>query len=274
MVQDTSLIKEKIVSIFERRGPLLPVHIAKEIGLSILFTSAFLSELLSENKIKMSNMRVGNSPIYFISNQENMLENFSEHLKSKEKEAFLLIKEKKFLKDSEQEPAIRVALRAIKDFAIPFRENEEIYWRYFNVLEIDFEESKIKKTEKASKLNLEEKEKIKPKKKIIRKQISQKKNERFFEKIKKFLSEKSIEILEIEGFSKNDIILRIKENGSEKLLIAYNKKRITETDLIKAHKKSLNLNLQYVILSLGDLPKKLEEFLKAIKNLSRIEKIV
>ena len=144
MVQDTSEIKEKIILVFKKRGPSLPVHVAKETGLNILFASAFLSELLNEKKIKISNMRVGNSPIYFVSGQEIMLEKFSEYLKSKEKEAFLLLRQKKFLKDSEQEPAIRVALRAIKDFALPFKKNEEIYWRYFIVPEMELKELKIK----------------------------------------------------------------------------------------------------------------------------------
>ena len=93
--QDTSKIKEKIIFTLRRRGPCLPVHIANEIQTSILFASAFLSELVSEKKIKMSYMKVGSSPIYFIPGQERHLERFSEHLKSKEKEAFLLLRERK-----------------------------------------------------------------------------------------------------------------------------------------------------------------------------------
>ena len=50
VTQDTSEIKAKIMSVFEKKGPCLPVHIAKETGLSILFASAFLSELLTEKK--------------------------------------------------------------------------------------------------------------------------------------------------------------------------------------------------------------------------------
>ncbi|MEJ2267485.1 MAG: hypothetical protein P8X70_00190 [Nanoarchaeota archaeon] len=129
--QDTSQIKNKIILTLQRRGPSLPVHIARETGLSMLFASAFLSELLSEGKIKISNMKVGNSPIYFINGQEPSLEKFSHHLKSKEKEAFSKLKEKKILKDKKQEPAIRVALRTIKDFAIPFEKDREIFWKYF-----------------------------------------------------------------------------------------------------------------------------------------------
>ena len=83
-------------------------------------------------------MRVGNSPIYFIQGQEHQLEKFSVYLKSKEKEAFILLQEKKFLKDSEQTPAIRVALRQIKDFAFPFKRNNEIIWRYLTSKESEF----------------------------------------------------------------------------------------------------------------------------------------
>ena len=86
-IQDTSDIKKKIIFIFKQRGPSLPVHIARGTGLSMLFASAFLSELLSERKIKMSHMKVGNSPIYFLPGQETYLENFAHHLNNKEKEA-------------------------------------------------------------------------------------------------------------------------------------------------------------------------------------------
>jgi len=133
IMQQTNQIKDKIVEFLKRKGPSLPVHIAKEINTSILFTSAFLSELLSEKRITLSNMKIGNSPVYYIKGQESLLENYSDYLKNKEKEAFLLIKEKKFLKDSEQAPAIRVALREIKDFAIQFRfqNSQELMWRYY-----------------------------------------------------------------------------------------------------------------------------------------------
>ncbi len=140
-------IKERIISLIRLKGPSLPVHVAKETGLSILFASAFLSELLYEKKISISNIKVGNSPLYFISGQEPQLERFAQYLKSKEKDAFFLIKERKFLKDEEEEPAIRVALRGIKDFAIPFKRGEEIYWRYFTVPETDFHKEEKPKEE-------------------------------------------------------------------------------------------------------------------------------
>jgi len=133
--QNAQEIKEKIVLILRRRGPSLPVHVAKETELTMLFASAFLSELYADKRIKISNMKVGGSPLYYLPGQEPMLERFSNYLNNKEKEAFEMIYQKRILNDSEQQPAIRVALRAIRDFAIPFKNDEQIYWRYLTVLE-------------------------------------------------------------------------------------------------------------------------------------------
>jgi hypothetical protein len=278
VIQETSQIKERILSFLKRNGPSLPVHVAKEMNLSILFASAFLSELLSEKKIKISNIRVGSSPVYLISGQEFLLERFSEHLKSKEKEAFLLIQKEKVLKDDEQEPAIKVALRQIRDYALPFKnEKGEVYWRYFKTKESDFKEEKeireeeIKKIEEKVDLNIFDKEKEKKEIKKKTKRIPQKRNDKFFNRVKDYLSEKSIETLNIESFSKNDLFLRIRKDGKEKLLVALNKKRISEIDILKANKKAVELNLEYVLLSLGEPLKRLKNLIEAIKRLSDIE---
>jgi hypothetical protein len=280
--QDTSKIKENIIEFLNSKGPSLPVHISQAVGLNSLFTSAFLSELFSEKRLKMSNLRVGSSPVYFLSNQEQDLEKFSNHLKSKEKEAFLRIKEKRVLIDSEQEPAIRVALRAIKDFAIPFEKNGELFWRYFlSSEEIEPEKKSLEKLETIP-LNSEEIEQtiqiIKPKKKIKTKQVKKtgkpkKGNDKFLARVKEFLSKENIDIIDIENFSKERIVLKVKTTEGERAFIAYNKRKIEEKDFINANKKAEELGLKYIILSLGEPSKKVKEMIDAMKNLSGIEKI-
>lgn len=294
--QDTAPLKERIVSFVRFRGPSLPVHIAQNIGQSLLFTSAFLSELLSEKRLKASNMRVGSSPLYFISGQEEKLENFSSHLKSKEKDAFILLKQKRFLKDKSQEPAIRVALREIKDFAIPFQKDDEIYFRYFTIPETELSAEKkvelpkpkeeVPKKEEEPKKEIEifddkkMEEKVEPqrekkvvKKKSVRKKTAQKTNEKFFNTVKEYLASKQIDILDIVGFSKTDLILKIGENGEEKILVAYSKKSIREEDIVKAHKKAEEFGLKFVVLSSGEPLKKLSSLISAIKNLDEIKKL-
>ncbi len=138
-VQKVVQTKDRIMETIKIKGPTYPAQIARQAGLSPLFTAAFLSELVKERKLKLSNMKVGSSPIYFIPGQENQLENFTEYLNHKEKEAFQKIKEEEMLQDEEQEPAIRVALRKIKDFAIPVQVRidgeTKLFWRYFQFQE-------------------------------------------------------------------------------------------------------------------------------------------
>jgi len=128
-------VHTKIIDTIKRRGPSLPIQIAKDISLSSLFVSAFLSELVDDKRVKVSSLKVGGSPLYFLEGQEEQLEKFYKFLHPKEAEAFLLLKSNKLLKEASQEPAIRVALRAIKDFSYGFKLGEDIYWRYLLVPE-------------------------------------------------------------------------------------------------------------------------------------------
>lgn len=291
IMADATKMKEEIIYKLKINGPSLPVHIAKWIGSSILFTSAFLSELLSEKKLKMSNMRIGSSPLYFTEGQEYMLERFSEHLKSKEKEAFQLLQEKKFLQDLRQLPAIRVALREIKDFAIPFKRNDELMWRFFTVPEADFvpevkvapileivkiekpiEKIEVKELEVVKEIKETKRPKVVKKTKAKAKKFSSKTDDKFLTKVKDFLSKNSIDIVNIEGVKKDELMLRVRNNGNEQLLVAYKKKRISDKDIIKAARKASGFDLSYSILSMGDLPKKISDLRDALKSIEDIRK--
>ena len=127
--------KEHILTIIKNSGPSFPARIARETSIAPLFVSAFLAELVSEKRLKISDLKVGSSPLYYLLGQEEQLENFIEHLNPKQREAFNLIKNSEILEDEKQVPAIRVALRSIKDFAFPIKarlNNEvKVFWRYF-----------------------------------------------------------------------------------------------------------------------------------------------
>jgi len=131
--QDHERAKQRMIEFLQRTGPSLPIHVAKAIGVNVLFSSAFLSELMAKKQVLTSNMRIGSSPLYFLPGQESQLEKFSSHLNTRELEAFNLLKEKGVLEDHQLEPVVRVALRAISDFAFPLKYNEKLYWRYFSL---------------------------------------------------------------------------------------------------------------------------------------------
>lgn len=172
-------VKSKILDFLNIHGPSLPVQVSRHMQMNTLFASAFLSELSSEGLVKISDMKVGGSPLYYTPHKTNMLENFSKYLNSKEREAFNLLKENKILRDETQHPAIRVALRDLKDFAIPFKKDDKIYWRYFTSDEKDIPETQIEKEETKEKndkepikeMTEEEKPTFEPEKTLIQKEV-------------------------------------------------------------------------------------------------------
>jgi hypothetical protein len=167
--------QDRIIDILKTKGPSLPIQISKMMQINSIFASAFLSELLNDKRIRVSNLKVGGSPLYYLEGQEKELEGFHKFLHPKEVEAFLLIKEKKVLKDLELEPAIRVAISSIRDFADTFKKDDELYWRYKFVTNEEIKEilePKIApriRTEriKVEKPKLEQKEEIKLERKDI-----------------------------------------------------------------------------------------------------------
>lgn len=128
---------DTILQLINSNGPILPVHAAKAIGSDILMASAHLSELVSRKKVRVSKIKVGGSPLYYLPGQEPKLENFSDNLNLKEKEAFELLRLKKVLRDNAIEVAHRVALRQLKDFAFPlevrYNNTKELFWKWHSI---------------------------------------------------------------------------------------------------------------------------------------------
>lgn len=129
--------REKLLSIVKEKGPLLPSQINKELRTNVLFASAMLSEMVQQKKLKLSSMKVGGSPLYYCDGQENSLEQFAEKLSEADRQAFTQLKSSKVLRDRDQDPHTRVALREIKDFAIPLEVNadgySDLFWKYYLV---------------------------------------------------------------------------------------------------------------------------------------------
>jgi len=310
--------KRKIIDIIKRRGPSLPVHIANETGLSMLFSSAFLSELLGDKEIAISKLKVGGSPLYYFQGQESQLENFIKHIEPKEQEAFEKLKQKQILEDEKQEPAIRVALRNIKDFSYPIEINKKLYWRFYSINEQKAKEKlkqeikpfiekelptppqetpkqipiQIEQTTKpnigesiikeipriqiTSEKNIEQKSLIgtKPQSQKIE---SKKQEKEFVKNIIEFLQKEDIELLEEYKIHKKEYQGKIRINSDlgkiEFLLIAKDKKKVTENDFAVAIQNSNTQKLPIFFISPGEIAKKAQTFLDEWKNFLKFKKI-
>jgi len=289
---------ETILAIIREKGPVLPVQVSKQINDSILIASARLSELLTSKRIKISHLKIGGSPLYYSPGQENQLQNFVDDLGGMEKKAYNLLLQNKVLRDSTQEPAIRVALREIKDFAIPlqvnYQDKTEIFWKWYltdnreaepsikNILskkEEIYTEKLPKKTEEkipqeipkqeTKKEILEEfgKDTTKKPRKTIDKHLFLKETHDFFNKNK-------MKVIETNDIKKNTEIEFIVElqttiGGIRYFCKSKNKKKISDADLSSAVIQSQSKNLPLLFLTNGILTKKAQEMLKhEFKNIT------
>ncbi len=278
--------KEQILNFIRIKGPVLPVQISKEIKSDILIASAYLSELASNKKLKISCVKVGGSPLYYLPGQEVGLQKFSSDLHEKEKKIYDLLNQKKVLRDNELDPLSKTTIRKIKDFAVPLQVNYkssiEIFWRWHLLPTEEAEkiikliikspetrekETKIEKAEeKPQKVEDEhiKEEEQKPLKKIKKPLIPK---IDFINQTTAYFKKNNIELVEKNILRKNsEIDFIIKVPSSVGSLIYFckskNKKRINEGDISSAYIQSQSKKLPVLFLTTGELTKKAKEMLE------------
>jgi len=127
--------KSIILEIVKKNGPVLPRDVVKEVGGDTFIIGAILSQLVDSKQIKLSNTKIGGSPVYYTMQQKDKLQLLYKYLHEKEKWAYDILKEEKVLKDANLDPVIRVSLRNIRDFAkgieVNISGNREIFWKWY-----------------------------------------------------------------------------------------------------------------------------------------------
>lgn len=239
--------KEEILQFVKQNGPVIPNDVKKELGSDTFMISALLSELKSNGHVKVTHTKVGGSPAYYAPGQESKLENLKKHLNEKDQRTVDRLKEKKVLRDKEEEMLIRVSLRKIKDFAkaleVNVRGEKEIFWKWHltprdeveklirerfakNKPQVESkkepeekqekqkeEEEDTEKKEESSKQETEEKKTEEKKQKEDKKEQKKKKKseDEFLQQLHEYFDEKDIEIVKENVVRKNsDIELQIK----------------------------------------------------------------
>jgi len=289
MIQ-TNETHNKIIQLLEKNGPSLPVQISKQIGLNSLFISAFLSELLDSKMIKVSHLKVGGSPLYFLEGQEKQLEPYYKYLHPREAETFLFLKKHKLLKDSEQDPAIRVALRSIRDFAIGFKKQEEIYWRYYLISDQEIRDllkpkkEKSKKSKTTDKPTTSKQEIPKPKPgftnplaKKQEKPKKQKQKSEFVLRTINFIQTNNLQIIEEKEYKAKEYNCLTQINSQlgpiTFLTQAKDKKSITKKDFEKLLSQAQSIPLPALIIYSGEISKNAVEYLKKYSSILKAIKL-
>lgn len=270
--------REKTLEIVKLKGPLLPVQVAKEIDTDIMFAGAILSELIANGKIKITSVKIGGSPLYYVDSQEQKLQELVKNLNEKDQKTAELLKEKKVLKDSECDSLQRFSLRQIKDFAksIQVKEGNEIelFWKWYLVKDEEAEDlvkKIIGKEEKVIEKPVEEKpeeieKEIEEKKPKIKEKIKKEvKPDLGLKNVHEYFSNNNIKILNADVINKNKEINYIVEVNSEigaiNFFVKYrDKKKLNEGDLSLALNEAKNMPL--IFLTTGSLNKKAERLME------------
>jgi len=128
---------DQVFEYIRETGPVLPKDISAHFGIDTLFASAYLSELSSKGMVQVSNIKVGGSPLYYTSDQKEKLSVYRENLHEKEQKTYEFLKSAKVLEDLSLDLVDRVALRKMKDYAIPLNVvmgyEKRLFWKFFTV---------------------------------------------------------------------------------------------------------------------------------------------
>ena len=293
---------DKIIAIIQQKGPVIPAQIAKELGINQLFSSAMLAELVDRKILKISHIKFGGSPLYFLPGQEDRLQEFYKNLPEKEQRAFLLLKEKKVLADPEIDPLSRFALRQIRDFAKPLQVSVEdgfvIFWKWYLLSGEEAEaiiKRKMGQEEKQQEEKPEPRKEAKPAETIARaerpaeserkpakKQEKEKKENPsgdFLAKLTAYFQKNRISVLETDMIKKNTeidftLLLPSAVGNLKYYCKAKDKQRCSDADLSSAYVKGEMKKLPVLFLSTGEFTKKAKEMLSnEFKNItaSKIE---
>ncbi len=114
--------RDKILALVKIH-PVQPTFVAKVLNTDSMLASAMLGEMASKGALKISNLKIGSSPLYYLPDSAHQLQQYTHALNDKDRQAYELLKQKEVLQDTTLEPLTRVSMRALKDFAIPLEVN-------------------------------------------------------------------------------------------------------------------------------------------------------
>lgn len=284
--------RDEILSFVKRKGTAIPNDIKKELGGDTFLIGAILSELVEAGYLKISATKIGGSPAYYTKGSEGRLLDLIKYLNEKDRRTVELLRNKKVLRDREQEMLVRVSIRNIKDFArqidVKIKGEKELFWKWF-LTPMEEAETLIKKhfpqpqvqtpikqeKEEPARISKEEKrlESANIKNFAVREESQEvlsrqeARDDDFSKAIHEFFDEKGIVVIEENVIRKNsEIELKLKMPTAvgkvDYFCKAKNKKKCNDGDLSSAFLKGQMLKIPVLFLTTGEVTKKAVDMLE------------
>lgn len=273
-------MKQKIIDFLRRNGPSHPVQIGKILGKDGLMTSAILSEVIKDGSVKKTERNVGNTPLYFVSGQEEATRTMvMNDLGLVEKKVVEKIKSSSFIFHSDLSTQDKFVLPGLKDFIVPLKvklgENEAIIWKFHDISNDrilpaitdrlkKFEKAPVKredpKTEVPEKIDDSIFERKTEEKKETMDIVPSEKLGAFQDKVEMWFSRNDIEIVSSDIKRKGkemEYVIAFKSPISQKYFVkCKDKKRISESDLSLTYTEAMQKKMPAIFLTSGKVSKK------------------
>jgi len=284
--------REKILSL-ARLNPVLPNMVAKALNTDSILAGAMLSEMSSKGLLKISKLKVGGSPLYYIPGNEEQLLRHLQGMNEKDRKTVELLKAEKIMSHKEADPLTQVSLTKIKDFAKPLNVvingSQETFWKWYSVTDQEAEQlikEKIMPTPKPI-----EKPVLAPVQKVIEKPIIEEPinkpvqkslvkksvstsvvSEDFWDEVQNFFSTNKIKIIEQTVVKKKtdyDIVVELPSpvGTLQYYCKARGKKKIGDADISAAYVQGQLRKLPILFLTNGELTKKAQTVLSQLKGI-------
>lgn len=140
------LDQEKILQFLQQIGPTLPSKVAKNIGSNILIASAHLADLSSQGKVRISSLKVGGSPLYYLPGQEAQIYRYAAgNMNPKDLRVLEKLNKQNVLREEDLDVLSKLALRNLKDFAVPIHVTvggrKQLFWRFHTLTDQETKEA-------------------------------------------------------------------------------------------------------------------------------------
>ncbi len=128
--------EEQVLGAVRSKGPVIPMDVRQILSVGDTITiGATLSTLIARGLVKVTHIKRGGSPFYYVEGQEPKLAELSKYLNEKDRRTFEVLVQRKVIRDKVEEPLVRVSLRNLPDFAVKFEVEvngeREIFWRWY-----------------------------------------------------------------------------------------------------------------------------------------------
>jgi len=287
-------MKQKIIELIQRIGPIVPTDISKELGFDSYVVSAVISEMVRDGQILYSHKKMTTSPLYYIKGQEELArKRLLSILKIPESNILEFFSKNKLVSRENLEPQQRYMVDELRDFIKPLslkiNGEDKAFYRHYSVSEAEIIEKlnkwKQEKEEgdkgKDDEIAHQKNEALAPKKedeKIIpEKKPDEPRHEKIDSLSDKFFLKNGLEIIEsviVKKGSEYDFVARQSLGVGQTFFVKYLKKSsINDSDISKAYTQAQSKKMPCIILVSGKLNKKAQDLIINLGYLVNLIKI-